>query len=223
MSGIVIKCSEIPPFIHYLMTNQNMMPVDLLFTEYFAALNSRGKLEFGDPGRQVNPFRVLQHNLLEHLGKESTFSNRGARHVGGCGTRLKVNSWMKQETFKQQCAIAGMSPCEGGADTFGPSVQYGYHRGSRKSLPGHIEILVGQPGRAATKFVTIRTTVNVHRKLYYLNDCNHDSTCRLPFRLRGRPGVVEQRIYQPRFSGRTLAVCCASTMTSRSKSAARQA
>ena len=173
MSGIVIKCSEIPPFIHYLMTNQNMMPVDLLFTEYFAALNSRGKLEFGDPGRQVNPFRVLQHNLLEHLGKESTFSNRGARHVGGCGTRLKVNSWMKQETFKQQCAIAGMSPCEGGADTFGPSVQYGYHRGSRKSLPGHIEILVGQPGKSCDEVCNDTDHSKCAPKGFtYLNDCN---------------------------------------------------
>ena len=67
MSGIVIKCAEIPPFIHYLMTNQNMMPVDLLFTEYFSAVNSQGKRQFGDPRRNVNPFRVLQYNMLEHL------------------------------------------------------------------------------------------------------------------------------------------------------------
>ena len=129
-----------------LMTNQNMMPVDLLFTEYFSAVNSQGKRQFGDPRRNVNPFRVLQYNMLEHLGKQSTFSDRGQRHVGNCGSKLKVNSWMKQETFQQKCAMAGMSPCEAGVGTFGALVQYGYHRGKQRSLPGHIEILVGTKG-----------------------------------------------------------------------------
>ena len=128
------------------MTNQNMMPVDLLFTEYFSAVNSQGKRQFGDPRRNVNPFRVLQYNMLEHLGKQSTFSGRGQRHVGNCGSKLKVNSWMKQETFQQKCAMAGMSPCEAGVGTFGALVQYGYHRGTQRSLPGHIEILVGTKG-----------------------------------------------------------------------------
>ena len=118
MSGIVIKCAEIPPFIDYLMVNQHMMPVDLLFTEYFSAVNVRGKNQFGDPHRNVNPFRVLQYNMLEHLGTQSTFADgRGQRRVGNCGSKLQVNSWMKQETFQQKCAMAGMSPCEAGIDT----------------------------------------------------------------------------------------------------------
>ena len=173
MSGIVIKCAEIPPFIHYLMTNQNMMPVDLLFTEYFSAVNRQGRRQFGDPRRNVNPFRVLQYNMLEHLGKQSTFSGRGQRHVGNCGSKLKVNSWMKQETFQQKCAMAGMSPCEAGVGTFGALVQYGYHRGTQRSLPGHIEILVGTKGLSCDEVCSNTDKSKCASEGFqYLNDCS---------------------------------------------------
>ena len=34
--------------------------------------------------------RWIQYNMLEHLGKQSTFSGRGQRHVGNCGSKLMV-------------------------------------------------------------------------------------------------------------------------------------
>ena len=62
---------------------------------------------------------------------------------------------------------------EGGADTFGPSVQYGYHRGSRKSLPGHIEILVGQPGKSCDEVCADTDHSKCAPQGFtYLNDCN---------------------------------------------------
>ena len=151
MSGIIIKCSEIPPFISYLMNNQNMMPVDLLYTEYFAGIHRSGKARFGSNRMSMRPFRVLQYNLMDHLGGISTFKGRARRKVVGCGGKLVVNSYMKIESFQAKCAIAGMSPCEGGAATFGAHTQYGFHRANRRALPGNIELVVGELGQSCTE------------------------------------------------------------------------
>ena len=173
MSGIIIKCSEIPPFISYLMNNQNMMPVDLLYTEYFAGIHRSGKARFGDNRMSVRPFRVLQYNLMDHLGGISTFKGRARRKVVGCGSKLVVNSFMKVESFQANCAMAGMSPCEGGIATFGAHAKYGFHRANRKPLPGNIELVVGEVGQSCTE--VCKNLLNAkcsNSEWSALDDCN---------------------------------------------------
>jgi hypothetical protein len=172
MSGILVKCSEIPPFIRYLMDNQNMMPVDLLYTEYFAGLNHQGRARFGDPKKNVRPFRVLANNLLDHLGVASTFKGRKARHVVGCGAKLMVQSFMKQESFQPKCQAAGMSPCEAGLASFGASVRYGFHRSGRRGMPGHIEITPGTIGESCTETCAKIESHCNKDGFSHLDDCN---------------------------------------------------
>jgi hypothetical protein len=93
-NGIIIPCADVMPLTSYLLKHQFMMPVDLLFAEWFLRIHGDSKSHLHDGHK----FRINQVNLFHHIGSVSSFSDgRGQRRVVGCGNTLSTKSWMKGE------------------------------------------------------------------------------------------------------------------------------
>jgi len=93
-NGTIIPCADVMPLTSYLLKHQFMMPVDLLFAEWFLRIHGDSKSHLHDGHK----FRINQVNLFHHIGSVSSFSDgRGQRRVVGCGNTLSTKSWMKGE------------------------------------------------------------------------------------------------------------------------------
>eukprot|EP00297_Palpitomonas_bilix_P012042 CAMPEP_0113910958 /NCGR_PEP_ID=MMETSP0780_2-20120614/27873_1 /TAXON_ID=652834 /ORGANISM="Palpitomonas bilix" /LENGTH=330 /DNA_ID=CAMNT_0000907289 /DNA_START=397 /DNA_END=1389 /DNA_ORIENTATION=+ /assembly_acc=CAM_ASM_000599 len=110
MNGIIMPCKDIDGFSDYLLSQQVMMPVDLLADEWLSVWHPMAKKHFGPRRRSF----FYQHNLLEHLGDVSSFEGRTKRPSWPCGKHNKlINSFVPGTEYSSSCnGRSDVSPCD---------------------------------------------------------------------------------------------------------------
>lgn len=176
-NGIIIPCSDVMPLTRYLLKNQYMMPVDLLFAEWFLRIHKDAKQHLHDGHK----FRINQVNLFHHIGSVSSFSDgRGQRRVAGCGDMLITKSWMKGESFDNKCRAVGMSPCTSKGIANNRALKIAYQSKLPKgALPGNVEPVKSKPGESCDE-ACARVSDNsgatvgcAQGEFYHLNSCRY--------------------------------------------------
>ena len=105
MNGIVLPAGEddVGAFSRYLYAKLARLPPDMLWGEWVAGQQSRGRTEY-----------IYKFNLLDHVGDVSSFTERADRKpFPGChGLMEEVWSFPRQEMFKRACRHTDVSPCD---------------------------------------------------------------------------------------------------------------
>jgi hypothetical protein len=115
LCGIIMQMRDLPAWSDYILAQQSYRPVDILAYYWFARESSQRQpaalTHFGKDRDNFN----YRHNLLNHIGKVSTYPGRPARQFAGCSDVLVVWSLHKHERFDiEGCPGWMVSPCPAG-------------------------------------------------------------------------------------------------------------
>ena len=109
MNGVVMRSDDLNPFAEYLAEHVSRQPPDILWREWVEG--RRPDVRAHTAGRRMIVYR---YNLMEHIGKVSTFAVRPNRpEWPGCHDEMtKVWSLSAWEKFDNTCSAYDVSPCD---------------------------------------------------------------------------------------------------------------
>lgn len=164
LNGIILQCKDIPNFIRYIEEYKKMGPRDSLLGKYLTNEEMMGRLYY-----------TYQHNLLRHIGVQSSKGNLYSTKTPECGDILRTGSIMSGENYNPKCKEFSYDGCEQQQANTAESLLEAWNPSQLKQeMPVEVDsVFAGEIGQNCEQVCSAQKKQCISQMLPFVNTCEH--------------------------------------------------